>query len=33
MIELARSITEEGLDLEGLAELPDEEVIECLCGV
>ena len=33
MIELARSITEEGLDLEGLAELPDEEAIECLCGL
>ncbi len=33
MIELARAITEEGLDLEGLAELPDEEAIECLCGL
>lgn len=33
MIELARSITEDGVDLEGLAELPDEEAIECLCGL
>jgi len=33
MIELARSITVEGLDLEGLAELPDEEAIKCLCGL
>jgi DNA-3-methyladenine glycosylase II len=33
MIELARAITEEGLDLEGLAELPDEEAIESLCGL
>jgi DNA-3-methyladenine glycosylase II len=33
MIELARSITEEGLDLEGLTELPDKEAIECLCGL
>jgi endonuclease III len=33
MIDLARSITEEGLDLERLAELPDEEAIERLCGL
>ena len=33
MIELARAIIEEGLDLEGLTELPDEEAIECLCGL
>ncbi len=33
MIELARSITVEGLDLEGLAALPDEEAIECLCDL
>ena len=33
MIELARAITEEGLDLEGLAELPDEEAIEWLCSL
>lgn len=33
MIELARSITVEGLDLEGLAALPDEEAIECLCSL
>jgi len=33
MIELARAITVEGLDLEGLAELPDEKAIECLCGL
>ena len=33
MIELARSITEEGLDLEGLAELPDKKAIECLCDL
>jgi DNA-3-methyladenine glycosylase II len=33
MIELARSITEEGMDLEGLVKLPDEEAIECLCGL
>ena len=31
--DLARAITEEGLDLEGLAELPDEEAIECPCGL
>jgi DNA-3-methyladenine glycosylase II len=33
MIELARSIMMKDLDLEGLAELPDEEAIECLCGL
>jgi DNA-3-methyladenine glycosylase II len=33
MIELARSITAEGLDLEGLATLPDAEAIACLCGL
>ena len=33
MIELGRSITGEGLDLERLAELPDEEAIECLCAL
>jgi DNA-3-methyladenine glycosylase II len=33
MIELARSITEQGLDLEGLAELSDEEAVEFLCGL
>ncbi|MDN5943053.1 MAG: hypothetical protein L0H94_14325 [Nitrospira sp.] len=33
MIELARSITEDDVDLEGLAELPDEEAIKCLCGL
>ena len=32
-IELARSITVEGMDLEALAELPDEEAIKCLCGL
>jgi DNA-3-methyladenine glycosylase II len=30
MIELARSITEGRLDLDELAELPDEEAVECL---
>jgi DNA-3-methyladenine glycosylase II len=30
LIELARSIVEEQLDLEVLSELPDEEAIECL---
>jgi DNA-3-methyladenine glycosylase II len=33
MIELAKSITEGGLDLEGLAELPDEEAVRCLHGL
>jgi DNA-3-methyladenine glycosylase II len=33
MIELARLITVEGLDLEGLAKLSDENAIECLCGL
>ncbi|MGH9695154.1 MAG: DNA-3-methyladenine glycosylase 2 [Bryobacteraceae bacterium] len=33
IIELANSITTEGLDLEGLAEFPDEEVIEYLCDL
>ncbi len=33
MIELAKSITEGGLDLEGLAELPDDEAVERLCGL
>jgi DNA-3-methyladenine glycosylase II len=33
MIELARSITAEGLDLEVLATLPDDEAIACLCGL
>ncbi len=33
MIELAKSITAEGLDLEQLAELPDEEAIERLCDL
>ncbi len=33
MIELAKSIAEEGLDLEGLAELPDDEAGERLCGL
>src|SRR5436853_6274358 len=32
MTELARAITAKGLDLEGLAVLPDEEAIECLGG-
>ncbi len=31
MIELARSVTEGRLDLEGLAVLPDDEVIDRLC--
>lgn len=33
MIELARSITENGVNLEGLADLPDKEAIECLCNL
>jgi len=33
MIELARSITVEGLDLEELAELTDEEALARLCGL
>jgi DNA-3-methyladenine glycosylase II len=33
IIELARSITVEGLDLERLAELPDEKAVECLCAL
>jgi DNA-3-methyladenine glycosylase II len=33
MIELAKSIAVEGLDLEGLAKLPDEEAIERLCDL
>jgi DNA-3-methyladenine glycosylase II len=33
MIELARAIALKGLDLEELAELPDEKAIECLCGL
>ena len=33
MIELARSITAEELDLEALATLPDDETIACLCGL
>jgi DNA-3-methyladenine glycosylase II len=33
MIELAKSITEEGLDLEELAALTDEEAVERLCGL
>ncbi|MEO8339256.1 MAG: HVA1 family protein [Nitrospirota bacterium] len=33
MIELARAIALEGLDLERLAALPDEQAIECLCGL
>jgi DNA-3-methyladenine glycosylase II len=33
MIELARSIIAKSLDLEGLAVLPDDEVIECLCDL
>jgi DNA-3-methyladenine glycosylase II len=31
MIELARAVAEERLDLEGLAALPDDEAVECLC--
>ena len=33
IIEMAKSITMDGLNLEGLAELPDEEAIECLCNL
>jgi DNA-3-methyladenine glycosylase II len=33
MIELAQAIIVEGLDLEKLADLPDEEAIERLCGL
>ncbi|ULA70057.1 MAG: putative DNA-3-methyladenine glycosylase II [Nitrospira sp.] len=33
IIELARSITAKALDLEGLADLQDEEAIEGLCGL
>ncbi len=33
MIELARAIALNGLDLETLAELTDEQAIECLCGL
>jgi DNA-3-methyladenine glycosylase II len=33
MIELARSITVEGLDLERLAKLPDDQAIERLCDL
>ena len=33
IIELAKSITSKGLDLESLVELPDEEAIESLCGL
>ena len=33
MIELAKSITEGGLDLEVLTELPDEEAVKRLCGL
>jgi len=33
MIEMARSITAEGLDLEELATLLDDEAIACLCGL
>ncbi|HWI69467.1 MAG TPA: HVA1 family protein [Nitrospiraceae bacterium] len=33
MIELARAIALNGLDLEELVELPDEQAIECLCGL
>ena len=33
MIELAKSITERGLDLERLAELTDEEAVERLCDL
>jgi hypothetical protein len=33
IIELAKSIAIDGLDLEALAELPDGEAIECLCAL
>lgn len=33
MIELARAIALNGLNLEALAELTDEQAIECLCGL
>lgn len=33
MIELARAIALKGVDLERLAALPDEQAIDCLCGL